>query len=222
MPKGVKKAKYERCRREGRREKNKARAHKSNAIEKGRKINVSLEKSISWMAEDEPVMKYLVRVKVPFSYSFSKNAIYSLRKNGHIYLRKEAINIRDALTWEIIAASKGHKWKQNKVWLDILVQKPNHKGDAINVVDTVCDAVKRAIKVDDRWFCIRRLDWQIVKKKPQLVVGVGQEEDEDKQVCSYCGRILPLTAFTKNKFDILGVGRECKECRTRKTKRKKK
>ena len=102
----------------------------------------------------------------------------------------------------------------NKVWIDILVQKPNHKGDAVNVVDLVCDAVKDAIdRVDDRWFCIRRLDWQIVKGDPRLFVGVGQDSDEDCQVCSYCGQIKPLPEFNAARNQPLGVGRECKACR---------
>jgi len=181
------------------------------------------KKAVRCDVEDTPTLKFSVRVKVPFSYSFSKNAIYSVRKSGkgRIYLRKEANSIKKSLAWEIRAASKGHKWKQNKVWLDILAQKPNHKGDAVNVVDTVCDGVKKAIKIDDRWFCIKRLDWQIVKKNPQLIVEIGQEEDEDKQICSHCGRILPLTAFTKDKSNILGVGRACKECCASKRKKRK-
>ena len=101
----------------------------------------------------------------------------------------------------------------NKVWLDVLVQKPNHKGDAVNVLDLVCDAIKEAIGVDDRWFAIRRLDWEIVKDNPRLVLGVSQDSDVDSQLCSYCGQIKPFAAFNRSRHSRLGVGRECVDCR---------
>ena len=80
----------------------------------------------------------------------------------------------------------------------------------------MCDAIKKAIKIDDRWFCIRRLDWEIIKTNPKLYVGVGQTSNEDVRICSYCGRILPLDRFIKDNKNRLGVRRECNECRVAK------
>ncbi len=153
-------------------------------------------------------------VAVPFTYAASKNHIYTMRRNGHVALRRESKQIRQAITNALGAGLHCMPVVHNKVWIDILVQKPNHKGDAVNVVDLVCDAVKDAIeRVDDRWFCIRRLDWQIVKGDPRLFVGVGQDSEEDCQVCSYCGQIKPLVEFNAARNRPLGVGRECKACR---------
>lgn len=150
---------------------------------------------------------------VPFSYATSKNHIYALRNQGHVFLRKESRAKRQEITLTICDGLNNRKVAHNKLWIDILVQKPNHRGDAINVVDLVCDAIKDAVPVDDRWFCIRRLDWEIVKEDPQLIIGIGQETDDDAQVCSYCGQIKLLTEFNKDKCNPLGVGRECRECR---------
>lgn len=155
----------------------------------------------------------MLRLMVPFSYATSKNHIYAKRATGHVYLRRESRSKRSEITAAIREGLGDRKVAHNKVWIEILVQKPNHYGDAINVVDLVCDAVKDAVPVDDRWFCIRRLDWQIVKEDPQLVIGIGQETTDDAQVCSYCGQIKPLDAFNKSKHHPLGVGRECRECR---------
>ena len=121
--------------------------------------------------------------------------------------------MREQITTELKVALAGRRIAHNKVWIDILVQKPNHKGDAVNVIDLVCDAVKDALPVDDRWFCIRRLDWEICKGDGQLILGVGQDSDTDCQVCSYCGRIKPFTEFNAARHQPLGIGRECKECR---------
>src|SRR6185369_15395721 len=151
-------------------------------------------------------------VAIPFSYAASKNHIYGMTRRGHKYLRKEAVAFQQELEFKIKAALRDTKVAHNKVWIDILVQKSNHRGDAVNVLDLVCDAAKRAVGVDDRWFSIRRLDWQITKTDPKIFVGVSQDSDIDCQVCSYCGRILPLDSFCKDRDAKLGVSRECKEC----------
>lgn len=191
-----------------------ASASKEMAREAGRTANAATAESITWDAQTGPELLWMARVAVPFSYAMSKNALYRMVPQGHVYLRREAQSKRDQIAAMIRAAISEHRVAHNKVWLDILVQKPNHKGDAVNVVDTVCDAVKRAIPVDDRWFCIRRLDWQVVKERPQLIIGVGQDSAEDCQVCSFCGVIKPFESFGRQRSSHLGVARVCKQCRT--------
>lgn len=160
-----------------------------------------------------PHLLWSVRVSVPFSYAASKNHIYSLAARGHQYLRAESKAMRADLAQAIRSAVSGRKIVNNKVWISIFVQKPNHKGDAINVVDLVCDAVKDAIPVDDRWYCIRQLDWQIVKTDPELYVEIAQDSATDCQVCSSCGRILPFECFGKKTRAKHGIDRNCKDCR---------
>jgi hypothetical protein len=101
------------------------------------------------------------------------------------------------------------------------VQKPDARGDALNVIDAVSDAIKGVLGVDDRWYSVKRLDWQIVKDDPQIYIGISQKSDGDKRICSYCGRILTLDMFWKDKSNRMGVGRECKECKTAKGRKKK-
>ncbi len=175
--------------------------------------NQRLRREIQTSFVSEPGLLWMLRVAVPFDYSASKNHIYALTGANHITLRREAKAKRSEIALALRLGLGQQKVAHNKVWLDILVQKPNHRGDAVNVVDLVCDAVKDALPVDDRWYCIRRLDWEIVKHDPQLVIGIGQDTDVDAQVCSYCGRIKPLADFTKARDQPLGVGRECRDCR---------
>ncbi len=190
--------------------------------EAGMEVNAQNKLSIAWDGRTGPDLLWMVRIAVPFDYSASKNHIYSLNPGGHVSLRRESVAMRDAITLSLTEAIDGMKVAHNKVWLDILVQKPNHKGDAVNVVDLVCDAVKHAIPVDDRWFCIRRLDWEIVRENPRMFVGIGQETDEDCQVCCYCGHIKPFSCFNKAKHGHLGIGRECRDCRAEGRRRRKK
>lgn len=160
-----------------------------------------------------PELAWQVRVRVPFSWSGSKNAIYVLRRKGHVALRKEASDYRKALILSLQAALQKHHIVQNKLWIDIFVEKNNHKGDAVNFVDTICDAVKVATNLDDRWYCIRNLNWSIVKHDPMLMVGIGQEEIEPVQPCSYCGRLQSFSCFSANRSLKSGRARICNDCR---------
>lgn len=182
-------------------------------------IGVEISKAekwpMAWMADGcsgaTTDLVTLLRISIPFTTSLLKNHCWSLARQGHIFLRAETRQWQEKII--AVIRNSGVKFKHNKVWLDLCVQKPDHKsGDAINFVDRIADAVKKAIEIDDRWFCIRRLDWQIVKHEPMIFVGVGQPECEDSQVCSICGRILPLTCFSRSRSNKLGVGRDCKEC----------
>lgn len=165
-------------------------------------------------AYGQPDLVWLVRFSVPFSYAVSKNHIYTKRAKGHVALRRESRILRDTIAEEARAAVQGRAIHKHKVWLDIFVQKPNHRGDAVNVVDLVCDGVKAGLGLDDRWFSVRGIDWQVAKTDPRLFIGIGQEAVVDSQVCSSCGRILPLAAFNKNVGNLHGVTRNCKECRS--------
>lgn len=189
------------------------RVRKELAKEAGSKASRALARGTVWCEADAPPLLWKVTADVPFSYAVSKNHIYTMRRTGHVALRREARVIRSDIIFAIKRALNGIRVVHNKVWIDILVQKPDHKGDAVNVVDLVCDAVKEAVGVDDRWFAIRRLDWEIVKNNPRLILGVGQDSTVDSQVCSYCGQIKPFSQFNQNKRNPLGIGRECRECR---------
>lgn len=172
------------------------------------------------MADEEPDLSWVIRVSLPFDYSYSKNAAWRMVKIGHVYLTDQARVFRAALADTIRTSLErsGQVVVQGKLWLDILVQKPNHTGDAVNVVDAVCDAVKVAVGLDDRWYSIRRLDWQVIKENPRLIVGIGQDIESGHRVCSSCGRVLPFEMFNRNKSTRDGMSRECKEC-TRGTRR---
>lgn len=171
---------------------------------------------------DRARMAWSLRIRVPFSYALSKNAVWSMAQGGgHVFMRKKASQARSVVRDTLASAlsESGIAPVEAKVFIDIFVQKPNHKGDAINVIDSVCDGIKDALGVDDRWFSIRGLDWEVVKTDPMIIIGVGQEAREHHRVCSACGRIMPLDAFGKRSGMRLGSSRECLECRRLASKR---
>jgi len=76
----------------------------------------------------------------------------------------------------VLRSLKDEKWKDKaKVYVDIVVFKPNHKSDAINMIDGVCDAIKEVIPVDDRYYGVW-CDWEIDKENPRLEIRVWQFE----------------------------------------------
>lgn len=161
---------------------------------------------------EAPALEWRIQISLPFDQNLSKNALWRTGRRGHVYLRQQAKAARDGIMAQFHNALRGKKVRNNKVWIDLFVQKPHHKGDAINLVDSVCDALKKATGVDDRWFCIRSVDWEIVKSDPMIYIGVGQEECADSIACSSCGKIKSLDQFTKNASAKLGVSRNCRDC----------
>lgn len=177
---------------------------------KGARLS-ALEKPDVASVFKEPVLLWEVHAAFPFSWAASKNFVFS-PSGEHLERRKEK-NAYRALAVEAVSKSlAGVCVAQNKLWISIFVEKANNKGDAVNVIDLVCDIIKEAVGLDDRWFSIRRVDWRISKVDPQVFVSVGQDSHEHVQACSFCGRLLPLADFQRNKGSPVGVSRNCREC----------
>lgn len=164
-------------------------------------------KGILWDSNMLPVLVNELKLKIPFTYALSKNFQWGYHQAGYVHLRSEARAARDGLTAAIVAAKPS--FVQGKIWVDICVQKPEQRGDAVNFVDAICDAVKKGIGIDDRWFSLRRVDWQVVKEDPWIIVSIGQEYTEPHNICSYCGALKHFSKFTGKKK----IGKECRDCR---------
>jgi Holliday junction resolvase RusA-like endonuclease len=201
-----------------RHKKPKAQGKAQSAARQSAKLLAGLERkgegSITWSAADMDIdWAWKATTWVPFTYGLSKNAVWSMAGGGgHMFMRKKAAAARAEITTAVKRAMAGRQAVEAKVYIEIFVQKSNQRGDAINVVDVVCDGIKDALGIDDRWFCIRGLDWEVVKANPRIFIGVSQEAEEHHRVCSYCGAIKPHSEFGKNKAVAHGVSRMCKTC----------
>lgn len=177
-------------------------------------LSGSARRNIAWYDEGPPTLLWHITIALPYSSHFSKNKLLGRTRSG-IYMRREARDAQATIV-DIFAAElyrAGRVVVQAKLWVDIFVQKPNHYSDAVNLVDTVCDALKVATKLDDRWFSIRRLDWEVVTDDPFVYVGIGQDTDESHGICQYCKRFLPLSEFRKSTRTRDGTTGRCVECR---------
>jgi hypothetical protein len=188
---------------------------------RGEMLNAATRLTRETSTPPMPEMAWYRRVEVPFSWAGSKNHIFASTSRGHVFMRSESRGMREHLTQEIARAVQGAPIVQDKLWLDIYVQKPTARGDAVNFVDLVCDAAKDALLLDDRWFSLRCVDWQIVKSEPKVFVGVGQTGTVDLQACSSCGRFLRFHEFQKNKARANGIGLNCRDCQATRSRSKK-
>ena len=182
--------------------------------ERGAEISKSERLPLFKSLPSKPNLIWYHRIAVPFSWSGSKNHIFSNTASGHTFMRDEARYYRHAITERLRSNFNEQDLRINKLWIDIFVQKPSNRGDATNFLDLVCDAIKDAIPLDDRWYSVQSIDWQIVKHNPMIYVGIGQEDVPNVQACSTCGRLLEFHHFQRNRTAVNGVGRVCRECQS--------
>ena len=189
---------------------------RSRLLEAGAATNDQQRLTLDSAFGGAPPLAWVCKLGVPFSYAASKNHMSRLSAEGHVYLRTKSRSYRADVATAVRLALAPFPVAHNKLWVSLVVQKPDHRGDAVNVLDLVIDAIKDAVKarngLDDRWFCIGFVDWQIVKNAPQLLIAIGQEHTWDASVCSHCGRVLDVEAFSKRKDTPLGRSRCCREC----------
>ena len=168
-----------------------------------------------WPADvDPPDLSRIQIVAIPWTAAFSKNALYHYGKR-RVYIEERTKILAALARGSIAQACRGTEWNQRKTYLDILVEQPFHTSDAINVLDVIADLVKQAIGVDDRWFCVLRLDWRIVKDNPRVFIGIGQEAGGDQAVCSVCGHIKEVSEMTVTRPSAKrpsGRHSECRQC----------
>lgn len=182
-----------------------------------RKRNTGKEISKNTVSESEK--QYIgnnseINISIPFTGEISKNTILGRGDFGkRVFMKQGAKEKRAEIAW----LCKQEMIKNNvvfydgKVYLDIFVQKPTAgAGDALNVLDLISDAVQDGIGVNDKWFCVKSIDWEIKKENPRIYIQVIQEVDKPHQPCSYCGVIRPLEHFAKRKN---GYSRDCLYCR---------
>lgn len=161
----------------------------------------------------QPDLAWKVFFRFPFSYAISKNSRSKISKGGKgIYTSAETRAYMDALVLAVKSALGGTRVVTGKLWIDLFVQKPSHQGDAMNVVDVMSDCIQAATGLNDRWYCLRRLDWEIKKSDPEIFIGLGQEHIDERAMCSGCGIIQPAAEFVAN-GPKRSIARYCNSCR---------
>jgi Holliday junction resolvase RusA-like endonuclease len=112
-------------------------------------------------------------VAIPFDWGWSKNKMWKQKRGGGYYMNPDTTDLYNFLFYKIRSSKIPSFKAKEKIYISIYAELENHRGDALNLVDTICDAVKQAILVDDRWFAIKSLDWEI-KKSGKIFIDIEQ------------------------------------------------
>lgn len=156
---------------------------------------------------------------LPFTWKLSKN--YKLGRsshNGRVYIPADVRAAMDDLKARVRDATAGQEWLDGKVWIRILAEMPNRQGDAINFIESVADAVKDAIGVDDNWFSVE-LDWVLSRDDPKIHLTIEQDVMEHRRFCTHCGEEKPLVEFTRLARNVRQRGYDyvCRPCNAAKS-----
>lgn len=149
---------------------------------------------------------------VTFDYGWSKNRMWLPTRTHKRRLSPAARAHRQALARALAADLGDRRVRHNRLWLGINAQKPDHRGDSLNVLDLVSDAVEDATGLNDRWYQIAGLTWGIDKENPRLIVWIGQEDLPDAQICGRCGMLLPFADFHRNRSTPTKRSGVCRRC----------
>lgn len=154
-----------------------------------------------------------VSVVLPFTWKLSKNYKLGRARNGRVYMPKDVREAMDDLKARVREATADQGWLDAKTWIRIFVEMPNRNGDAINFIESVADAVKDAIGIDDNWYSVE-LDWSLNREAPKLHITISQDASEHMRFCTRCGKEKPLTEFVKLARNVRQRGYDyiCRQC----------
>lgn len=124
-----------------------------------------------------------IAIKIPYSSALSKNVALKRTKTG-ISKSKATSKEQERIWYLVKGAINATKTKPfdpaEKVWVRIMVYRrkhPHDKGkadmDPINTLDTIADAVKLAIDVDDDVFSAV-VDWDVDEVAPRIEIVIEQ------------------------------------------------
>lgn len=117
-----------------------------------------------------------LELETPLDWKLSKNRKITRSKQGQMVFNKNKSQV-DNLTNEIfyLYRNSGGDWKdKHKTWIFITLHKLNNRGDCANMVDSISDAVKKAIAIDDCWYSF--VVDQVIDKKEVIEIRILQEE----------------------------------------------
>jgi len=162
-------------------------------------------------------LAWTVAVVLRYDAGWSKNRIWQNDpRGGHgRHLTTWARARRDELAGILRPELARVPLVHHRLWLWLHVSKPDHRSDALNCLDLVADAVQEAAGLDDRWFGLGHLGWDVRPGHGVLRLWCGQEAGAvDSNICGRCGDILPLHAFNRNAGARTGRASTCRECST--------
>jgi hypothetical protein len=160
-----------------------------------------------------------IRISLPFDPSkHSKNQGFRIGRKGQggkaFIIRTDGTHGGKNELAELIAQSIvdiDAMPVQAPLWIGIFLQKRNWQADAVNILDIASDAMQLATGVNDRWYCVSNIDWEMTVDRPMLHLHACQFKNEDHDTCSYCSSIVPtrLLRVTSKRRICRGCDERC-------------
>ena len=117
----------------------------------------------------------IIEIELPYMPELGKNQMKGFRKGGGYYVQQGYKDAVQAIVSLLVMKGKGIKWKQDKVWVEIFLQKSRPNSDVANFIDGIYDAIKIGIGVDDCWFAGKQ-DFEYDKEiEPYIIITITQE-----------------------------------------------
>jgi len=120
-----------------------------------------------------------IKIEVPYDSVLSKNRMYVFtRKSQYRKIpNSQHEKAKDYITtlFRSKLSNNPHPQK-SKTYIDVVAFKPNMRGDASNLIDGICDAIKKCFNFDDNYFS-GSWDWFIDKKNPRIEITVKYEDE---------------------------------------------
>ena len=111
---------------------------------------------------EEKLIKF--KFNIPYNPNLSKNKRYAFYKSKH--KNKDHLNAQNIVKWEYIKAAKFFpEPKKGKFWVGYTWYRKTMRGDVINFLNPICDAIKECLSFDDNYFCVSFIDWELDKNE---------------------------------------------------------
>lgn len=112
---------------------------------------------------------------IPYDPHLSKNKRYAFYKSKH--KSPEHKNAQKMVTLSYLKEARFFKApKKGKFWVGYTWYRESMRGDAINFLNPICDAIKTCLDFDDNYFCVSFIEWEIDKKKPRIEIEIKYED----------------------------------------------
>ena len=115
------------------------------------------------------------KITIPYDTALSKNVMHGYGR-GKVYVNKATQAAMDAISYLIRPQCYGYKWTDEKIYVRIMVYRPDNETDPANFVDAICDGIKVGIGRDDNIYAVS-VDWEFDEDNPRIDIEVEQNAE---------------------------------------------
>ncbi len=109
-------------------------------------------------------------IEIPYNTILSKNRMWR-HGRGRTYINPGTKAEINAIA--VLLKACRCQWEVRKLFVHVMVYRPDMRADPVNFLDAILDGVKVATGVDDRYYS-GSWDWKLDKGNPRIEIEVKQ------------------------------------------------